>query len=122
MFISTAKTCYCSLIVHKGLLLPSSLFSQKCRCIMIYSSHGLAYMFAFSCLHYKSYNSQKHMLFICFMCVTSPVFKMVLDVSSKSGLTFRVHLYVLELENQHLSTYYYHKHIKLKIGSGKSYY
>ena len=62
------------------------------------------------------------MLFICFMCVTSPVFKMVLDVSSKSGLTFRVHLYVLELENQHLGTYCYHKHIKLKIGSGKSYY
>ena len=89
---------------------------------MIHSSHGLAYMFVFSCLHYKSYNSQKHMLSICFMCVTSPVFKMVLDVSSKSGITFRVHLYVLELENQHLSTYCYHKHIKLKIGSGKSYY
>lgn len=109
MFISTAKTCYHSLIVHKGLLLPSSsLFSHNCRCIMIYSSHGLAYMFAFSCLHYKNYNYHKHMLSICFMCVTSTVFKMVLDASSKSGLTFRVHLYVLELENQHLSTCFYH--------------
>lgn len=62
------------------------------------------------------------MLSICFMCITSTVFNMVLDASSKSSLTFCVHLYMLELENQHLSAYWSQKHIKLKIGSGKSYH
>lgn len=59
---------------------------------------------------------------ICFMCVISAVFKMVLDASLKSSLTFCVHLYMLELENQHLCVYCYQKHTKLKIGSGKSYH